>query len=296
MSFTQGIGNNIDISANISENVVIGNYNFIGKNVVISGFKGQNTKIIIGDCNFIHDNTRILIGEEGLFIGDWNVFHNNILMLGEKHMQIGHNCWFGQNTIIDSSGGLQIGNGVRVGMYSQIWTHVASGELIEGCTLYGTRKTIIEDEVWLVGSCTVASGVVLKYRSTCLINSNITKDTDPLRVYGGNPAKLLEKLSFWKDVTLDEKFLMMEEWVEEFCKINNYKFLINKNEFTIEIKDNQSINKIIIGIDIDFNYFDKEITLFDLKTKRYTKRLSEIERKFYRFIFDHKARFIPAVP
>jgi len=291
--YIQGIGNIIDSSAFIDTNVVIGNYNYIGKNVVISGFKGKESKICIGDCNFIHDNTRILIGEEGLVIGDWNVFHNNMLILGEKRMEIGYNCWFGQNTIVDSTGGLTIGNGVRVGMYSQIWTHVGSGELIEGCTLFSDRKTIIEDEVWLVGSCIVASGLTLRYRSTCLIGSNLTKNTEPFCVYGGNPARLMDKLTFWKDISLFEKFQLMEKWVREFCSFNSYTFLIDSDKSVIEILDNQSTNKIYIGIDISLNIDNNGVSIFDLKTKKYNKRLSEIERKFYMYIFDHKARFTP---
>ena len=53
-----------------------------------------------------------------------------MLILAEEEMKIGHNCWFGQHTVLDATGGLEIHNGVRVGMFSQIWTHVASGEQI----------------------------------------------------------------------------------------------------------------------------------------------------------------------
>ena len=190
--------NQIHPSAKIGENVVIGKYNFIGPNAVIEGFKESAGQAILGDCNIINEGTRILAGHEGISIGDWNVFHNQMLVMGEGKMEIGHNCWFGQNTILDSSGGLKIGNGVRIGMYSQIWTHVASGELIEGCTLFGKRETIINDDVWLVGSCVVSSGVNLGRKSIFLIGSNVTKNTEEEKVYAGNPAKLMEKLNFYK--------------------------------------------------------------------------------------------------
>lgn len=46
-------------------------------------------------------------------------------------------------------------------MYSEIWTQVASGEQIEGCTLYSKRKTTIEeDDVCLIGSCVVSPGLL----------------------------------------------------------------------------------------------------------------------------------------
>ena len=162
--------------------------------------------IKIGDCNSFHDNTRLVIGVEGMEIGDWNVFHNNMLLIGEKKMSIGHNCWFGQNTVIDSTGGMAIGNGVRVGMYSQLWSHVASGELIEGCTLFSKKQTVIEDDVWLVGSCTVSSGIIVKRRGVFLNGSNITKTTEANSTYAGIPAKKLEKLSFYEPVTIQQKY------------------------------------------------------------------------------------------
>ena len=208
--------NQIDISAKIHSNVKLGEYNKIGKNVVIDILSSkENFEVTIGDNNIINDNTRILVTGE-FHLGDWNVLHNDMLVMAEKYVNIGHNCWFGQNTILDGTGGLTIGNGVRVGMYSQIWTHVASGEQIEGCTLFAQRETIIEDDVWLVGSCVVGSGIKLSRRSIALINSVLTKDTLPDRAYAGSPAKLIENAQFYVPKTLDEKFIMLKNWLEEF--------------------------------------------------------------------------------
>lgn len=90
--------------------------------------------------------------------------------------------------------GLIIGNGAEIGMYSQVWTHVASGEQIEGCTLYSKRETIIEDDVWLVGSCIVGSEVLSWIgEGVALINSVLTKDTLPDRAYAGKSCKTYGK-------------------------------------------------------------------------------------------------------
>ena len=284
--------NEIHPTAKIGDNVILGKYNKIGKNVVIEGFKGINGKIKIGDCNIINDNTRILAGENGIYVGDWNIFHNNMLVMGEKKMLIGHNCWFGQNTILDSSGGLEIGSGVRVGMYSQIWTHVASGELIEGCTLFGKRKTIIKDNVWLVGSCIVSSGVVLGEKSIYLIGSNITKSTDSNKVYAGSPAKLIDKLNFYNPITLKEKYEMMLEWVKEFSETRS-DIEYSSLEGVIKITSKKNSNEIILIVLDELKELDLQTSVFSLKTKTYTKRLTNLERDFYSYIFDHKARFIP---
>jgi len=296
MSYQAGIGNEIDVSAQISDDVVIGNYNYIGKNVVIGAFKGtQGGKIVIGDCNQIHEDTRIVMGAEGLSVGDWNVFHNNMLVMGGQRMEIGHNCWFGQNTILDSAGGLFIGNGVRVGMYSQIWTHVASGELIEGCTLYAQRSTSIEDDVWLVGSCIVGSGLNLGRRAVCMIGSLITKDLEPNKVYRGSPASEVEGLHFYRSVTDEEKMRMMIGWVDQFVEQSgtgvSSEYLPHLN--TLRVKDVASDELLVIGFEDGKSDSGTLTTYFDLKGKTYSKRLTTLERQFYRFIFDHKARFLP---
>ncbi|QDP85836.1 hypothetical protein FNJ88_09875 [Chryseobacterium sp. SNU WT5] len=279
--------NQIHETAKINPKVKLGKYNRIGKNVVIDvlGDKAGHG-VFIGDNNIINDNTRIFV-HDTLSIGDWNVFHNDMLIMAEEKMSIGHNCWFGQNTILDSTGGLQIGNGVRIGMYSQIWTHVASGEQIEGCTLYAKRETIIEDDVWLVGSCVVGSGIHLRKRSIALINSVVTKDTEEGRVYAGSPAKLMEKANFYKDISLKEKHDLLNGWLTEFVNLSpEIDLVLNDSESILSYRDCQTVfTSIENKNDIGSTFF-----LFD---KTYNKSNTELERKVYKFLYNNKARFLP---
>lgn len=286
--------NQIDATAKIHPNVVLGEYNRIGKNVVIEILgNNPNAKAEIGDNNIINDNTRIFIHGE-FKLGDWNVLHNDMLVMAEEHLYIGHNCWFGQNTILDGAGGLTVGNGVRVGMYSQIWTHVASGEQIEGCTLFSKRATVIEDDVWLVGSCIVGSGLTLGRRSIALINSVLTKDTLEDKAYAGSPAKLMENAQFYKPKTLDEKFEMLKGWLSEFVLLNEAEFLFE------EVESQTLIIKSMLSDDIvEFHKFNKAITdrpeksIFFLEGKVFQKTNIELERRIYKYLYANKARFIP---
>lgn len=286
--------NQIDATAKIHPNVVLGEYNRIGKNVVIEILgNNPNAKAEIGDNNIINDNTRIFIHGE-FKLGDWNVLHNDMLVMAEEHLYIGHNCWFGQNTILDGAGGLTVGNGVRVGMYSQIWTHVASGEQIEGCTLFSKRATVIEDDVWLVGSCIVGSGLTLGRRSIALINSVLTKDTLEDKAYAGSPAKLMENAQFYKSKTLDEKFEMLKGWLSEFVLLNEAEFLFE------EVESQTLIIKSMLSDDIvEFHKFNKAITdrpeksIFFLEGKVFQKTNIELERRIYKYLYANKARFIP---
>ncbi|MDN3671913.1 hypothetical protein QWY99_02380 [Flavobacterium branchiarum] len=285
--------NQIDSTAKIHPNVVFGEHNRIGKNVVIEILgNNPNAVAIIGDNNIINDNTRIFIHGE-FIVGDWNVFHNDMLIMPEDSMRIGHNCWFGQNTILDGAGGLEIGNGVRVGMYSQIWTHVASGEQIEGCILFAKRKTIINDDVWLVGSCVVGSGIVLGKRSTALINSVITKDTLPDKAYSGSPAKIMEHVKFYLPKTIDEKFDMLKLWLYEFVELNKGVFTleVDKSELILfNLKEDQNV----IFTKSETKLLDLSQSIFYLSDKTFNKTNSISERAIYKFLYNNKARFIPS--
>lgn len=281
--------NEIHETAKIHTKVILGNYNKIGKNVEII-ILNENSTAFIGDNNIINDNTRIII-TGNLNIGDWNVFHNNMLIMAEDYIRIGHNCWFGQNTILDGAGGLEIGNGVRVGMYSQIWTHVASGELIEGCNLFAKRETIIEDDVWLVGSCVVSSGLTLGKRSTALINSVLTKNTEPNKAYAGSPAKLMENVNFYNPISLDEKFNLLIIWLNQFVKINN-NTILKQHDNEIVLFDTVNLNEVIFTKEKNITNKQNK-SIFCLVDKTYIKTNNQLEREIYKFLYGNKARFTP---
>ena len=278
--------NLIHPTAVIDPGVELGDYNTIGKNVFIKGFKDSPCKVTIGDCNQIHDDVRIQLPE--MVMGDWNVLHNHTFIGGDKALKMGHNCWVGQNSVLDSTGTLTIGNGVRIGMYSQVWSHAASAEEIEGCTLFAIRPTVIKDEVWLVGSCFVGSGVTLGYRSICLPGAIVTKDTEPLKVYAGAPAKEKEGLSYYKPVSISEKYVMMAQWAKEFCE--KTKDTIGFYTDRITIRRGKMV--LVITTGVEYNP-DPEVTTFSVADKMYTKRLTELERDFYKFLFGHRSRFLP---
>ncbi len=284
--------NEIHKTARIHPNVVWGKYNKVGKNVLID-IVGNISNVLVefGDNNIINDNTRIIVREK-LTVGDWNVFHNDMLIMADDSINIGHNCWFGQNTILDGSGGLEIGNGVRIGMYSQVWTHVASGEQIEGCILNTKRKTIFFDNVWLVGSCVVGSGVILGERSTVLINSVVTKNTLPNSAYSGNPAKLMKNLKFYFPKNIDEKFYMLNKWLEEFIVITKNIFLLESNDLEI-ILINIEHNEKVIFTKSTLKNVDKSKSIFYLFDKTFNKTNCISERMVYKYLYNNKARFLP---
>lgn len=287
--------NEIDPSTQIPSFCQLGSYNVIGRNVqFIAAANSKYPKLKIGDCNVISDNTKIIVGDNEVNIGDWNVIHNNVLLIGQGVIRIKNNCWVGQYSVLDGSGNLFIENGVRIGMFSQVWTHVSSGELLEGCTLNSFNPTIINDNVWLVGSCIVGSGVILGENSICLGGSYITTDTIAYKVYSGNPAVIKPNLKFYRKISLNEKFDMLYNWLVEYGNGEENLVLTRENGALIVLKDIISNERLIFG---NSDYKNPEITekdtFFDLSKKVFYKRNSILERKVYRYLFNFKARFKP---
>ena len=263
----------------------VGQYNEIGCGVRFLSFKDTCPgPVEIGDCNRIEDGARILVGPGGFKMGDYNVIHNHCTIGGPGAFDMGHNCWLGQEVWLDSTGGLFLGNGVRVGVRSHVWSHMASGEQIEGWKVV-FRPTQLEDDVWLVGDDVhVASGVTMAARSAAMAHSTVTRNTMPDRVYAGTPAR---EVSFRlrSEVTLGEKWDMMWHWVKEFEP--------NAKRFSHSILIERDLDGVQI-IEGPISARDSGRSLFDLTTKTYTKRLTQLERDFVRFLYGNKARFLPA--
>lgn len=248
--------------------------------------------ITIGDYCTVGSGVKIVCLGGDVHIDDWSTIHDNCLLLSSEYLSIGQHCWFGQNCVLDGTGGLKIGNGVRIGMYSQIWSHVAAGEQIEGCTLYGERPVHIEDDVWLVGSCIVASGVNIGRRTIALIGSNITKSWKDNVVLAGSPANVKEALNFYRAIALEEKWSLLEGWIQNNCNSLNFDIEATTAD-KLQIIDSLGERLIFVRRSID-----KQIqgefplaTVCCVEDKSYNKRYTAIEKRVLKFLAGNKARF-----
>lgn len=275
-------------------NVEIGKNSIIGSNVKFI-FKNNRT-ITIGDYVTIGDGVKIIIDDGDVTIDDWTTIHSDSLILSTKGVTIGQHCWFGQNCVIDGTGGLTIGNGVRVGMYSQIWTHIAAGEQIEGCLFYSADPVTIHDNVWLVGSCTVGSGVTIGKRVVCLSGSNIIKSIPENITVAGSPARVKESINAYTHKTLDEKFEMLTGWIADFCEQSKKSFefkVENSEKLTVyATSDTDDLIKIF-KYDEDYkNENNDTLAKACIESKIYNKKFTLSEEKVMRYLSGNKARFL----
>lgn len=284
--------------AQMSEFVVVGTGTIkVGRSTTIGSgahvIFSKPGSVTVGDYCVIGPGVKIICSGGDVHIGDWTTLHDNCLVLSSQYVEIGEHCWFGQNCIIDGSGGLKIGRGVRVGMYSQIWSHVAAGEQIEGCTLFGERPVHIEDDVWLVGSCIVASGVTLGRRTVALIGSNITKSWPENSVLAGSPAAPKPTLSFYREVTLSEKWDMLKQWLISASEEISVRVETSDPDQILVSDDQGDVVIFALTIACSLNVRQKlpAATVCCVEDKTYNKRFTSIEKRVMKYLAGNKARF-----
>lgn len=255
-------------SFDISSKVTFGNNIVFGDNC-------RNIKIGFG--TFLGDNLYIDVPE--LVIGDYCRIHNNGVIHGYQSCRIGHNCWIGQNTIIDSIGGTTIGNNVGIGAFSQLWSHMKFGDVLEGCRWNSQKPLIVDDDVWFVGHC-IVSPIHAKRRSMLLIGGVATKDMEENHVYAGSPARdVTDKLGpQFSPVTYDQKLIRFYQLYQEFLSKNH----LAEEDFRVTVVN-----------DLTGTQSTTNETFFNLYDRAYQPAYSEFEYLFFRFMLYDRAKFIP---
>ncbi|SEM20694.1 hypothetical protein SAMN04487910_4438 [Aquimarina amphilecti] len=253
-----------------AEYIEVGNNTIIEPTAVIRGLDGKASRIVIGDNCYIGANVQIIVDEFSL--GDYSKIHHDTNIHGYKPCKIGHNAWVGQFTIIDSIGGVSIGNNCGIGAQSQLWSHIKYGDTLEGCRFKSEQKLEVGDDVWFVGHC-IVSPIKAKNKSLALAGSVVTSDMEYNRIYGGAPAKdLTDKVgNQFMEVSLSEKTRKMQEYI----------VAAGIESSTIEIIQYESEIK------------SDKISYFIVSSRNYTKRGTPEEIAFMKFLLPDKAKFTP---
>jgi len=285
------ISDNITVKVNDFE---LGFKSVIEHDCSFSAIRGQGESVKIGDYSCIGYDSKFMIPI--LQIGDYGAVHNHLLINGYAPCVLGHNCYVGQHSVLNASEKLSIGNNVRLALNGYIWTHVESGELLEGCNFYGRAPVTIEDNVWLTGcNISVSPGVTLRNGSIIMHGSVVTRSTEPRHCYSGVPAvDVTDKLKPYHEVNHDEKFEQLKKYAEEFYDARpEYR---GRVVFVNRFPDNFSqMNEEVIVIvrNGETRDYGGRVSSFALESKRYTKKRTELEEAYIRFHLGCRARFIP---
>lgn len=250
----------------------------VGKNVSF----GTNiifncSRVRIGDGAILQSN--ITVDCDVFEIGDYSTIGRNCFFPGPGELRIGHNFWLGSSSIVDSQGNTTIGNNVGIGAGSQLWTHIAFGDVMFGSRFHGSKPLTIGDDVWLVGHCLV-SPVNIESRSIAMLGSVITKDMKENHSYAGTPAvDLTDKIgSQFKDTSIKKR----REYIQERLSSFSCKHKIENLERFVRIVENSDA----------MHFENKNIIYLNIADRTYTKRRTKLENKLIRFLLPD-AKFIP---
>ena len=260
-----------------------------------------NGKFDFGDYCSIHENCRFYFSDSDFKMGDYGTIHNNTFLTGYKDCKFGHNCWIGQNSIINSTDKLIVGNNCGIGAFSKIWTHAAWGELLLGSRIAvglpdvpsKSGAVTIGDDFWGIGQITISPGVKIGNKVIALTNSLVTKDVPDNTIVGGIPAKPIKidgDFRAYQDLSEIEKYQMMKEFAKLFSENNNIKFTFDDKLKIIQLGKEEIKIHCNKEYEIDGN---DSATIFNIIKRTYRKKHNPMEKKFMKFLLSYKARFTP---
>lgn len=251
-----------------------------GKNIKIFNYDSTPMEnLFIGDNVFIAQETTIMV--LSFSVMDYTKINNHFYAHGSNPLSIGYNCWFGSSVILDTLGGLEIGNNVGVGSQTQIYSHAKFGDRLYGCRIYSLTPVVIGNDAWITPNCTITSASVAS-KSMILSGSVLTKSTLENHVYAGVPATdITEKIGrqFNPKLDYEDVFNKLTQYLKDFYEIN---------------KEYKRLDLIKIEMDKP-NKIDNRYSYFIVKERKYTKRGSEPEIAFIKFLLPEKGKFIPLI-
>jgi putative colanic acid biosynthesis acetyltransferase WcaF len=108
-------------------------------------------------------------------------------------LEIGNNCWIGENVWIDNIDKVKIGNNVCISQGALLLTGNHNYTL--SWMPYRNAPIIIEDGVWIGAKSIICPGVTASENSILTVGSIATHNLEKNFIYQGNPAiKIRERI------------------------------------------------------------------------------------------------------
>lgn len=103
------------------------------------------------------------------------------------YLTAGDNVWFGEGVWIDSLGVVEIGSNVCISQEAYLLTGNHNYKITTFPLI--VKGITIEDGAWIGARAIICPGVNIRENSIVTAGSVMTRDTEPNRIYQGNPAK-----------------------------------------------------------------------------------------------------------
>jgi len=138
----------------------------------------------------------IFLSMRGAKIGHRVTFYSGAWILPGNKLEIGDDVNIAKDVIIDTTGGVKIGDRALIGFRSQIYSenHVIPKDhgMIFGAG-HSLKPIIIEKDVWIGANSLILAGVTIGEGAVVGGGSVVTKSVAPFTIVGGNPAKFLKE-------------------------------------------------------------------------------------------------------
>jgi acetyltransferase-like isoleucine patch superfamily enzyme len=198
----------------------LGDFCTLGKNAFIN-FSGS---LQLGDRSHLHQNSYLIIEKNAAFVAGSNFHlephcmvrvHKSKWKIGDgvsisSHCQlysrekgvegclsIGNKSNISNNTILDLSGDIIIGENVAIANNCFIFTHnhdYTDKSLPSWKGGLHIESVIIKNGCWIGANTKILPGVTIGERAVVAAGSIVTKDVPANTIYGGNPAKLIKSI------------------------------------------------------------------------------------------------------
>ncbi|WDP90548.1 MAG: acyltransferase [Desulfobacter sp.] len=156
-------------------------------------------KIWIGDNVLLKNNCALLPGsnskEFAIKIGDFSEVHEDcVLRTFQGFIYIGKKCSLNRHCYLLGSGGITIGNMVRIGPRVNLITnnHIFKERdrpIMEQGESHAPIN--IKDDVWIGANATILPGVAIPQGCIVAAGAVVTKSIPPFSIVGGVPAKVI---------------------------------------------------------------------------------------------------------
>ncbi|RKN14905.1 acyltransferase [Micromonospora musae] len=119
-------------------------------------------------------------------------------IVSPENLFMGEHCWVGENTVLDASGGLEIGDHTSIGLNCLVFTHSSwlANMMLEnhsGSDLIERKPVKIGKGCFIGGNSVIMMGVTIGDCATISPLSVVTKDVPAYSLVSGNPARVFQR-------------------------------------------------------------------------------------------------------
>lgn len=128
-----------------------------------------------------------------LGFGNGTSIYHNSYVYGD--VKVGKNTWIGPFTILDGSGGLEIGDNCSISAGVHIYTHnTVRWAVSMGQEVYERKSVKIGSGCFIGPNSVVKNGVTVGKQSVIGSNSFVNRDVPSYSIVAGSPARLIGRV------------------------------------------------------------------------------------------------------